>query len=85
MPSKGNRQSLHVVKQSKRIGRLTELLAKLKRSKKDKETENLMRKRFGKKKINLSMVNYDLVELTKTFNKSNQDEMKEKLTMRKLG
>lgn len=67
MPTKGNRQSLHLAKQCKKIGRLTELLAKLKRNKKDRETLNLKRKLYGKRQINLSTVSKDLEELTKTF------------------
>ena len=67
MPTKGNRQSLHLAKQCKKIGRLTELLAKLKRNKKDPETLNLKRKLYGKRQINLSTVSKDLEELTKTF------------------
>jgi len=67
MPTKGNRQSLHLAKQCKKIGRLTELLAKLNRNKKDRETLNLKRKLYGKRQINLSTVSKDLGELTKTF------------------
>ena len=84
LPTKGSRQSLQMAKQSKRIGRLHELLRRLARNQKDKETNNLMKRLYGHPEVTAGMVQGDLEDVTKSFNMMNQAEKREKLAMWKM-
>ena len=79
LPKDGAKSRIKFAKVAKKIGRLTELARRLERKQFDNETRCLKEKLYGEEDVNVNDVRMELSRLSLAFQKSNDQEKKEKL------